>query len=146
MLHIAFSSEAFRKIYGVWLPIIVVVMLLVVASFETRPQSLGAMCANSLIRILLSIWFCGLYIRLSRPDTFSPDPGETWIKSDIDGINKILLFVMAFGLGLVSGIITYWIIRWFLPAFSGIAYGIAALNGLIVFLPMLTNFYDPWRY
>jgi hypothetical protein len=134
------DSEAVRKIYGVWLPVIVVVMLLGAASLNTRPTLLGSICADFIIRLLLSGWFCGLYIGLSRllvESSSQPD--------NIDGIEKFFLLGGAAFWGLASGLITYWIMLGLLPAFSGIAYAISALNALIIFLPLALH-YRQWVF
>jgi hypothetical protein len=141
------DSESVRKIYGVWLPVITVVMLLGVASLNTRPTLLGSICADFVIRLLLSGWLCGLYIGLSR--LFAPplhQDAHIGQPDDIDGIEKLFLLGGAVFFGIASGWLTYWIINWLLPGFSQIASAtISALNALIIFLPLAAN-YRKWGY
>jgi len=141
MLQAAMTSKVFKIIYGIVFPITVVSLLLGVASFNNRPQILGLTGADLIIRIMLVIWFCGLYIRLSRFSSFSFFSNKKWTKEDVRGMEKYIYIGIIFLFSIGSGIITWWVIQWFLPNFSGFNFVIAALNSIIVFLPMAKQYW-----
>lgn len=88
MLPIAMNSKVIKIMYEVILPVAVVLLLFGIASFNSRPQLLGSASADFIIRFMLTLWFCGLYIRLSRFSSFSFFPNKKWSKSDVGGIEK----------------------------------------------------------
>lgn len=141
MLHHAMNLKIIKTIYGVVLPIVVVLLLLGIASFNSRLQLLGSASADLVIRFLLTLWFCGLYIRLSRISSFSFFPNKKWSKIDVGGLEKYFYIGISFLISLGCGGITWWVIQWFLLYFSDFAFVIAALNSLIVFLPMVTQYW-----
>lgn len=141
MLQHAMNSKIFKTIYGVILPIAVVLLLFGIASFNSRPQLLGSASTDFIIRIMLALWFCGLYIRLSRFSSFSFFPNKKWSKTDVGGIEKFFYIGISFLFSLGCGVITWWVNQWFFPNFSGAAFVAAALNSFIVFLPMATQYW-----
>ena len=141
MLQNALNSKPMKLIYGVVLPVAVALFLLGIASFNIRPKLLGAASADLIIRFMLTLWFSGLYIRLSRFSSFSFFPNKKWSKSDIGGIEKYFYIGISFLFSLGCGLITWWIIRWFFLDYSGFALLIAILNSLIVFLPIATQYW-----
>jgi len=141
MLQMDTNSKLFKIVYGVALPIAVVLVLLVIASFNRRPQLLGSVAPDLFVRFILCLWFCGLYIRLSRFSSFSFYPNKKWTKSDIGGLEKYFYIGISILFSVGCGIITYWVIRWFFPTFSNFAFIVASVNGLFIFLPMLTHYW-----
>lgn len=141
MIQNFMNSKVMKIIYKIILPVAVVLFLLGIASFNSRSKLLEAASTDFFIRLLLTLWFSGLYIRLSRFSSFSFFPNKKWSKSDIGGIEKYFYIGISFLFSLGCGVITWWIIRWFFPDFSGSALLIAALSSLIVFLPMATQYW-----
>lgn len=134
-------SKIQKTFYGIVLPTFVVIALLGFASFNEKPQILGSTSADFIVRFMLALWFCGLYIRLSQFSSFSFFPNRKWSRSDVTGLEKY------FYLGLISlfcigcGIITFWVIRWFFPELLRFALIFAAMNGFVIFLPMATQYW-----
>jgi len=141
MFQHAMNFKTLKTIYGVILPIAVVLLLLGTASFNNRPQLFGAASADFIIRFMLTLWFSGLYNRLSRFSSFSFFPNKKWYKTDVGGIEKYFYIGISSLFSLGCGVITWWAIQWFFPNFSGFAFVIAALNSFIVFLPMATQYW-----
>ena len=141
MLKVAMDSKTIKIVYGVVLPIAVIILLLGVASFNSRPRILGSMVSDLFIQFLLTIWFCILYIRLSRISSFSYYPNKKWTKADVGSLEKYFYWGMGVFFGVVCGIITWWVIQWFLPSLSNFAYVISALNSLIIILSLVTHYW-----
>jgi len=141
MLQVAMNSKIQKTVYGVFLPIVVVFFLGIVASFINRPHLLGSAIVDFIVRIMLAIWFCGLYSRLSRFSTFSFFPNKIWSKSDIGCTEKFFHLSLIFIFSIGCGLITWWIILWFIPIFSNFAAVIAVSNSLVVLLPMATHYW-----
>jgi hypothetical protein len=141
MPQIAMDSKVNKIVYGVVLPIAVIILLLGVASFNSRPRILGSVVSDLIIRFFLTIWFCILYIRLSRISSFSYYPNKKWTKEDVGPLEKYYYWGMSVFFGVVSGIITWWVIQWFLPSLSSFAYMISVINSLIILLPLVTHYW-----
>jgi hypothetical protein len=130
-----------KTIYGFLLPIIAVGFLLGLASFNSHPRILGSFSSDLIIRALLSAWFCGLYIRLSRFSTYSIYPNKKWTKADAGALEKYYLIGVGFLFSAGCGILTWWALHWFLPGFSIFSFVIAVVNFLIVLWPMAKNYW-----
>ncbi len=141
MLQAAMQSRAIKIVYGAVFPITVIALLLGVASFNNRPMLLGSITSDLLIRLMLAAWFCGLYIRLSRFSSFSVFPNKQWSKADVGKLEKYFYIGMGCLFGLGCGLITWWVVQWFLPGFSKFVFAVAAFNGLAVSLPMMTQYW-----
>jgi hypothetical protein len=141
MLHTAMNSKVIKTIYGVILPVVVILLLLLIASFNSRSQFFGSSGADFILRFVLVVWFCGLYIRLSRISSFSNYPNIKWTKADVGPLEKYYLWGMSVCFGVMCGILTWWLIQWFLPGLSSFAYWIAAINSLIAMLPLMTHYW-----
>lgn len=135
------DSKSFKIVYGVALPITVIILLLGFASYNSRLYLLGSIVSDLIIRILLSIWFCGLYIQLSRISTFSYYPHIKWTKADVGRSGKYFYRGMSLFFGAGGGLITWWAIQWFLPGLLSFAYVIAAVNSLIIIFPLVTHYW-----
>jgi len=103
MLQAAMDSKTFRVVYGLVFPIGVVILLLGVASLNNRPRILGSIASDLVIRFLLTIWFCILYIRLSRISSFSYYPNKKWTKADVGPLEKYYYWAMSAFLVLFAG-------------------------------------------
>jgi len=141
MLQNAMNSKLFKTTYRVVLPVFVLLLLLVFASFNERPKLFGSGSIDLIIRFILTIWFCSLFIKLSRFSSFSFFPNKKCPKTDVGGMEKYFYIgiIILFSLG--CGVITWWIIRWFLPDFSDFAFVITSLNTMIVFIPMVAHYW-----
>lgn len=140
MLQVVMTSKAVKIIYGIIFPVTVVSLLLGVATFNNRPRFLGSTGADIIIRIMLVVWFCGLYIRLSRFTSFSFFTNKKWSKSDMGREKYIyIVIILLFCIGI--GLITWWVTQWFLPNFSSLKILLAILNSIIVFLPMVSQYW-----
>lgn len=141
MFQFAVNSKVIKIIYGVVLPTVVVLLLLGVASFNSRPHLLGSASADFVLRLMLTLWFCGLYIRLSRFSSFSNFPNKRWSKFDVGEREKYFYVGLSFLFSIGCGAITWWIIQWSLPPFSVFASVGGILNGLIILFPMATQYW-----
>jgi hypothetical protein len=141
MLQTAMDSKTFKIVYGAGFPIVVIILLLGVASLSSRPSVLGSTASDLIIRCFLTIWFCALYIRLSRISSFSHYPNKKWTKADVGSIEKYVYWIMSIFFGVVCGVVTWWIIQWFFPVIAFLAYVISAVNFLIIVLPLVTHYW-----
>lgn len=141
MLQAAMDSKTFKILYGIVFPIGVVVSLLGIASFNNRPRILGSTASDLIIRLLLTIWFCVLYIRLSRISSFSYYPNKKWTKADIGPLEKYAYLALSAFFSGGCGIVTWWMIHWFLLSSSGFSYAISVVNSLIILIPLATHYW-----
>jgi hypothetical protein len=135
------DSKPLKLVYGVALPLSVIILLLGVASLNSRPHILGSAASDLIIRFLLAIWFSILYIRLSRISSFSYFPNKKWTKADVGALEKYIYWGMSIFFGVVCGIITWSVIQWFLPSLSSFAYVISTANSLMIIFPLLTHYW-----
>lgn len=143
MIQNAVNSKVFQRIYRVVLPVIVVILLLGIASINSgnRTLLLSSVAFDLVIRILLSVWFSVLYIRLSRFNTYSVYPNRHWTAADVGKLEKYYLIALSILFSLGCGILTYWVVRWFFFNVDSLALGIALINSAIVLLPMVTQYW-----
>jgi hypothetical protein len=141
MLKNKLLNKLFRIIYGIILPIIVIVLFIGIASFNSRLIIFHSIVADFVIRLFISIWFCCLYFRLSIISSFSFFPNKKWSKKDVGNVEKYFYIGLTLLFGIGCGIITYWLFIWFLPSSSQIYLLIAIFNGLIISLPLLTHYW-----
>jgi hypothetical protein len=73
MFQASTDSKILRLIYGFVLPILTVFVLLGVSSFIERPRILGSIASDLVIRFLLTVWFCVLYLLEFRNAEQSPE-------------------------------------------------------------------------
>ena len=93
MRHSLINLKSIRVIYGVIFPAIVITLLLYYASSNTdrRTLVLGSTTSDFIIRLFITIWFCALYIRLSRFSNYRTYPNKAWTKEDTGIFEKVLL-------------------------------------------------------
>jgi hypothetical protein len=137
MLQVFRNSKTNILIYRVALPLSVITLLLGIASFNDRPQLLGSSGADSMIRLLLTAWFCGLYWSLAKFSSFAFYHRPKKEYSTMETVEKIYHIVMSIFFSSMVTIITYWTIKWFLPINPDLTIGITVSNGLLTLFPML---------
>lgn len=135
------NSKTFQTIYGILFPVIVVTLLLGIASLNSRTLIFRSFAYDFGIRILLSIWFSGLFIRLSRFSTYRVYPNKHWTKADVGKSEKYYLIGQAVLFSVGCGIITFWVTKWFFPFIGSFTFVIALITCLIVLLPLATQYW-----
>jgi len=141
MIQVGLNSKIVKTVYRLVLPFAVVLLLFGIASFNSRQHLFGSASADIIVRCMITLWFCGLYIRLSRLSSYSFFPNKKWSKADVGGIEKYFYISLCFLFSIGCGVITWWAIQWFLPNFSDFAIVITVLNSLIVLVPMATQYW-----
>lgn len=143
MIRDALNTKVFQSIYRVVLPAIVVSLLLGIASinFSKRTLILSSVTFDFVIRVLLSVWFSTLYIRLSRFSTYSVYPNRHWTAADVGRLEKYYLMALSVLFSLACGILTFWVVQSFFINAASFALGIALINCVIVLLPMITQYW-----
>jgi hypothetical protein len=137
------KNKVIAKLYSVGMPIIVIILFLGISSIIDRPK-FGGPVFDFIIRLLLSIWYSGMYIKLSNFSKYSHFPGITWTKEDVGKIEKYVYIGVGFIYSTGVGFITYWVILWFIPPLSDIAIAIATLNATIIFYPQYKSYWA-WK-
>jgi len=96
---------------------------------------------NIFVRIFLCGWFCLLYLRLNKINSYSHYPNIRWKKEDVGKGEKHLYIFFGALLGLGSTIITYWSIKanLLVPDFLNLA--LSTINGLIIAIPIVRNYW-----
>ena len=141
MLQAALGSKTFKILYGVVLPFGVFILLLGVASLNNRPRIFGSKTSDLVIQFIIAIWFCFLYVRLSRISSFSYYPNKKWTKADVGTLEKYFYLTMSAFFSVACGIITWWTIRWFFLSSPALTYLISIGNCLIILLPLVTHYW-----
>lgn len=135
------NFKVVKIVYQIAFPVAVIIVLLGIASSNSRPRLLDSGASDLIIRLMLCIWFCTLYIRLSRISSFSFFPDRKWSKSDVGELEKYFYIGISFLFSLGCGVITRWIIHWFLPDLAGFAFVIAFINCFVIFLPLAVHYW-----
>lgn len=141
MLQIAMDSKTFRVVYGIVFPICILLLLLGIASFTSRPLLFGAIGYDLTLRILISVWFCGIYIQISRVSSFSYYPNLKWTKTDIGPLERYYIWIKIIIFCIAFGVITWWVIHWFFAIPPYLAYLLSVVHSLIIFLPSISNYW-----
>jgi len=133
------SSRVIRVFYGLVLPAFAIALLLIVSQIMKRPWFLGSFGLDLFARIWLAFSFCLLYLRLSDLDRYIFRVYRIQINHSNDdelpwNWRNVFWGVL---LGVVSVPFTWWIIRFFLPGFSGMGGLLAFLHGLLLSIPMI---------
>jgi hypothetical protein len=138
------KNKVIAKLYSIGMPIIVIVLFLGISSIIDRPK-FGGPVFDFIIRLLLSIWYSVLYIKLSNLSKHSHFPGIIWTKEDVGKIEKYVYIGIGFIHSIAIGYITYWVILWFILPLSDIAIAIAIVNAAIVFYPQYKSYWA-WKF
>lgn len=136
-----YQKKLIQVFYSLVLPLITILLLLVILSVISRPKVLGSSFGDWLIRFLLCIWFCGLYIRLSRFSEYRIYPNIKWSKTDLGSVEKYFYIGMGLFMGIGCALVTWWTVQTFLPSFAPLASIIAVVNGLIIAFPITTQYW-----
>lgn len=135
------TNKIIKILYLYLLPFTTAIFLLGISSFIPRAKLFKSDLFDLLIRSLLTIWFCALYIRLSKISTFSIYPNKKWSKSDVGFNEKHIYLSLGIFLGIGGAAITWWMVRTFFPDFQGWRIAVAGLNGLIIMYPLLQHYW-----
>jgi hypothetical protein len=127
--------------YLVFMPCITIILLLIVSSIIERPKLFRAEFPDLIIRFLLIVWFCAFYIRLSRISKYSIYPNIKRSKSEVGPIEKYYLIGIGLFIGTVCGLITWWMIKMFVPIFGNLIYFVSVVNSLIIMIPIITHYW-----
>jgi hypothetical protein len=143
MIRNVVNSKTFQKIYGIVFPVIVIALVIGIASLNTSSRTiiLGSIPFDFVIRTLLSIWFSALFIRLSRFSTYRVYSNKQWTKADVGKSEQYYLIGLAVLFSIGCGILAYWVTKWLFPGIGNFTFVIALINGLIVLLPMATQYW-----
>jgi hypothetical protein len=135
-------NEKITKIFYFFvLPTITTLFLLGISSFTQRDKLFKSDFFDLLVRVLLALWFCGLYIRLSKISEFSVYPNKKWSKSDVSFIERIVYSGLSIFLSIGSGVVTWWMVSTFFPDFRDWGIAVAGLNTVIILCPLLTHYW-----
>jgi hypothetical protein len=135
------SRNYFKIFYQGILPGSAVITILGIPSLIPQPYLFKSVYFDILIRILLTFWFCGIYIGISRfPDTgfFS---NIYWIKTDVGPIEKYIYIGLEILFAAGCVLITWWTFQEFLPTFSDLGLIISLLNGLAIIFPLVSYYW-----
>jgi hypothetical protein len=136
-----FSKKSFNFVYRIVLPVITLILLIGIASFNDRPIVTNSFIFDFLIRCVLSAWFCSLYIRLPQFSSFGYYPNIKWKKEDVGRWEKYWIIGMICFFCFFSGIMTFWIFRVFLPTTVFLEYFVSILNSVVIFYPMYKHYW-----
>lgn len=126
--------------YTIVMPMVIVVLLLGVSQFITRPKLLGSEIADLVIRILLCLWFCFGYRRLPHLSNYRVFPSIQWSKSDIGTVEKLYYLFLASFFGFSVTMVSWWTILVFIPIFGNFSFVLALFNGVICALPVAVQY------
>lgn len=134
------ETKPIKIFYGIVLPIVVVILLLGVASFNTR-RRIEPETFDFLQRFLLTLWYIGIFNGLSRISSASYYPNRKWTKSDVGQTEKAILIGFIILFSIIFALITLWPIHKFFSINLYLGYVIAFINGVIVFVPLITHYW-----
>lgn len=130
-------NKSLTMFYRIVLPALVVVFLWGVSQMIVRPRLLNSEAADIVVRLLLGLWF----IRLYRAFPYRRiTPVSNWSKAELDIVEKVYYIGLGVISGPIMGLVTWWVIRVFLPIFEDYGIFIAGLNGLIFSLPTVVHY------
>jgi hypothetical protein len=135
------QNTLFEKFYGLILPILTMILLLGAASIIDRPKIFNNLLYDLIVRIILCVWFCFYYRRLSRISEYHFYPNISFSKSDVGAREKYLYIGIGIFHGVVISIITWWIFHTFIPLLSGLEYFLSGVNGFIAMIPIVNNYW-----
>ena len=130
-----------RILYGWILPITFFVFFLGVSSFVERSILFNSFGIDLIIRIVISIWFSGVYLRLSRIKYYSFYPGKHWSKDELKIHEKFFCIFLCIFFSIVSGIMTWWLCLWFLPSTIFFRCSFTIINSTLIFIPLIKNYW-----
>jgi hypothetical protein len=144
----AFRGEAMKNtdvfsrmlllLYRFILPSCTLFLLLIVSNNLERPLFLGSMALDLLARIWIAFGYCYISIVLSDIDKYMLRIYRLRVESSIEPNSPTNWqnIIIAGMLCIVSVPITWWVIQFFLPIFSGTDWLFALLEGLLLSAPI----------
>jgi len=135
-------DKKIRAIYRWLFPILFTFLFLGISSFSRRPILFNSPLVDLTLRIIICIWFFGLFFRLSNFSTFSFNPNIHWNKNDLKVHEKIFYIFMIVLFSTGCGLLTWWLVYWFLPFSNVIRFTISIIIFIIIIIyPMLKNYW-----
>jgi hypothetical protein len=130
-----------RLFYRIVLPIFTAIILLWAAMPHNRMLLLGSPVADFSIRLLLTLWFCGLYFQLSRISDYTIYPKRKWTREDLSSTEKYVYTGIALLFSLCSSFMAWGLMHWFFPAstFSPLAAGFIIFGAVSV--PLVSHYW-----
>ena len=126
-----------RIFYKVILPAVTIISMFGSYPFISNPISVSRI----IMRVILCIWFCAFYIKLSKISEHSIYPNIKWTKNDVGPKEKYFYITMGIFVGLMCAIITGWTVRFFIPILSDYYIVLAILNGFIIMVPIVSHYW-----
>lgn len=136
------ETPFFRFMYGVGLPVVMAVLLIICASILQRPK-IGGEIFDFLLRCGIFLWFYLVYRRLSRLSTYSFYPDRIWSKEDVTRREKYIFIGKGLLLGFVGGFLTWWSFIKFLNIGEILPIFLGVLNWVIISTPAIKQY---WVY
>ena len=102
---------------------------------------LGTLPADVIVRLIITLWFCGFYWRLSRISEYRLYKDIEWKKTDVGPVEKYYLIGMGIFGGTVYGIFTWGILKTLIPNSLDFAIVSGVLNGFIFMLQIVTHYW-----
>lgn len=135
-------DQAYKIFYMVVMPIVIIFLLLGLSSIIPRKMLLGNGILDLIVRLLLTMWYCTLYIRWARISDYSIYPNVKWSKDDVvDPIEKIIYISVGIFISTGVTIITWWTAVTFLSLAKILGLVVAVLNGIITLYPLIKNYW-----
>ena len=131
----------YRSIYRIVLPILTIILLIGVSSFNNRSRLFDSIYIDLFVRLFLCYWFCGLYWKLSRFSSYSIYPNIIWKKENLTKKEKTFYIGLGILWGIGSGILTWWSVKFFFPCPLFIRYASSILNAFITSYPMAIQYW-----
>jgi hypothetical protein len=123
------------------MPCVFLILIFVVSSLTRKSYFGGSMLLDFFIRIIICLWFCVGYIRLSKvKNTYRLYPNLRWEKDNVSEKGKILYISLAILFGIGIGLVTYWVFRVFVPILGNIIFFLAIANGIIYAIPLIRQY------
>ena len=119
------------------MPAVTIVSMIGYIPFISKP----IFVSKIIIRVILCIWFCAFYMRLSNISEYRIYPNIKWTKNDVGPKEKYFYMATGVFIGLMCAIITGWAIRVFIPILSDYSIVLAILNGFIIMLPIVHHYW-----
>jgi hypothetical protein len=130
-------QKTIEYFYSIFMPAITIILLFGVSPFVTKQTPIYC----GIVKILLCAWFCTCYIMVSRLSNYGIYPNIRWKKSDVGPMEKYFLISAGVFIGIISAIVTGWTIQIFVPIFGNFFIVVAVLNGLIIMIPIVRQYW-----
>jgi hypothetical protein len=134
------TNKWYKNTYKYVMPILAILCYGFFPSLIHRKLIFGNIISDGLLRIAICIWFSALYIQISDIQNYSIFPNIRWKKKDVNPSEKrmIIFGYILFSIG--YGLMTWWIIRFFYPAYVIMSYLFAISNAIIIAIPLISQY------